>query len=135
MPPYHFTPLRQQKPNLVQQIPAQAYRCGSPSSASAASCFLISSRLIFNKNPHSGQFSWRTNANPPPFVSNSVRHFVVLVIQLHLCSSIPSLRAEQRRQAGRQAGSRLRTTGEVTPGSASVIFDRGPEKRAGQLSQ
>lgn len=94
---------------------------------------LISSRLILNKNPPSGQFSWRTNANPPPFVSNSVRHFVVFVIQLHLCSSIPSLRAERRRR--RQAGRRLRTTGEVTPGSVSVIFDRGREERAGQLSQ
>lgn len=43
MSPYQFTPLRQQKPNLVQQIPAQAYRCGSPSSASAAS---FSSRFL-----------------------------------------------------------------------------------------
>lgn len=35
--PHQFNPLRKQKPNLVPQIPAQAYRCGSPSSASAAS--------------------------------------------------------------------------------------------------
>lgn len=35
--PHQFNRLRKQKPNLVPQIPAQAYRCGSPSSASAAS--------------------------------------------------------------------------------------------------
>lgn len=47
MPPYQFTPLRQQKPNLLQQIPAQAYRCGSPNSASAASL----SAHFSNKSP------------------------------------------------------------------------------------
>lgn len=48
-----------------------------------------SSALIFNKSPSSSQLGRRTNANPPPFVSNSVRHFAVFVVQLHLCSSIP----------------------------------------------
>lgn len=88
--------------------------------------------LLSTNNPSSHQFGWRTNAKPPPFVSNSDRHFVVLVIQLHLCSRIPKSRS-------RAAADRLpRTTGEVTPGSSgsvSVIFDRAPEKRGGRLSQ
>lgn len=66
---------------------------------------------------------WELSPNPHPFVSNSGRHFVVLVIQLHLCSRIPETEPSSCWLAPR-------TTGEVTParaGSVSVIFDRGPE--------
>lgn len=84
-------PLRKQKPKLVPQIPAQAYRCGSPSSASAASfCQSRYSSLplsCFRQTIHPER-SWagELTASPPPFVSNSGRHFDVLWIQLHLYS-------------------------------------------------
>lgn len=64
--PHHFAPLRKQKPNLVPQIPAQAYRCGSPSSASAASFCKSPIPILFQtNNPSIEEFSWRTNGEPP----------------------------------------------------------------------
>lgn len=85
--------------------------------------------LFSTNNPSSDHSARRTNAQSPPFVSNSNRHFVVLVLQLHLCPRIPVSEPSSGRKAAR-------TTGEVTPsssGSVSVIFDRAPEKWGGRL--
>lgn len=140
MRPYQVAPLRQQKPNLVQQIPAQAYRCGSPSSASAAS---FSPRVFYfkslrNKNPSSAHFRFVRKLTKSSLLLSQTPSDTLLIARFnsHLAAS-PSLRVEQRTDSNRQAGRRPRTTNGRTPGSSgsvSVSFGRGQEEGAGNIS-
>lgn len=98
MPPYRFTPLRQQKPNLVQQIPAQAYRCGSPNSALAAS---FSTGLVI-KRPQS-----KSVRRPVRLGKHRRPHSLCLKLRPTLgyfCASTPSLQQHPRPRAEQKAG-------------------------------
>lgn len=136
MRPNQVAPLRQQKPNLIQQIPAQAYRCGSPSSASAAS---FSPRVFYfkslrNKNPSSAHFRFMGKLTKSSLLLSQTPSDTLLIARFnsHLAAS-PSPRVDQRTATDR----RPRMTNGRTPGSSgsvSVSFDRGQEEGAGNIS-
>lgn len=102
MRPYQVAPLRQQKPNLIQQIPAQAYRCGSPSSASAAS---FSPRVFYfkslrNKNPSSAHFRFMGKLTKSSLLLSQTPSDTLLIARFnsHLAAS-PSRPTDSNRQA------------------------------------
>lgn len=107
MPPYQFTPLSDNKSptwsnRFLHKLTVVAHPARLQQLHFQPDCFnfLLS---YFKQTIHPAISSvGELTLTPFPFVSNSDRHFVVFVIQLHLCSSssIPSLGAEQRQTGG-----------------------------------